>query len=516
MAPPKGPNHRAVELQPRRAEAASESTSANVPLHDFCCDWEKVFSDPTVIPRPAAVTPTDSQAAEARYYPQKVVAWTDFEPKLESAFQSLSSSIRKRNGDTDAVFPPSIEWKWLGENFMRNRKLRNEAEVTRYEWRAVEEPINLIFSHDGKGVEFQLQFESGGHPSEGVAEKQQQQQQQQQIDKNTIESQPGAPNPAVIEYKTPARPKSSEKAAAEDKRRVMDALVMLESQPVVLSEKIAPDMLTKALLQLMRLPINMEDVRQFSAGNTTLASDKRQRATAAVAFVVIQAYDYMIRKRVRYAYITSSVVHVFLYFKEHDPNTLYFYQRTQGCTRLTRTRQFRAIHNVVSTVASFIHMASEDTRLPRNWPQAANVRLGQVDVAAFEHVATPSSALASGAAEEDSTYIDKSHFSPGSPLAGRKRKATAIVSAGAGRGAKPQSKEPGARMCADEAGDLTRQGPDADDDDNPKGFRREAPNNLNGKSAGQTRSTTTTASRRSNNNNGGRGGPSNGSSARKK
>lgn len=231
MAPPKGPNHRAVELQPRRAEAASESTSANVPLHDFCCDWEKVFSDPTVIPRPAAVTPTDSQAAEARYYPQKVVAWTDFEPKLESAFQSLSSSIRKRNGDTDAVFPPSIEWKWLGENFMRNRKLRNEAEVTRYEWRAVEEPINLIFSHDGKGVEFQLQFESGGHPSEGVAEKQQQQ--QQQNDKNITGSQPGAPNAVIIEYKTPTRLKLSEKTAADSKWRVTDSLAMLESQSIV-------------------------------------------------------------------------------------------------------------------------------------------------------------------------------------------------------------------------------------------------------------------------------------------
>ncbi len=119
-----------------------------------------------------------------------------------------------------------------------------------------------------------------------------------------------------------------------------------------------------------------------------LAGDKQQGATAAVAIVVIQAFDYMISKCVRYKYITGLVAHITYYSKEQDLNTLVFHRRIQGCTRLTGTCQFLTVLNVVSTVASFIFMASAGHSVcPETSPEAANVCVWLADVAALEHLA---------------------------------------------------------------------------------------------------------------------------------
>jgi hypothetical protein len=141
-------------------------------------------------------------------------------------------------------------------------------------------------------------------------------------------------------------------------------MVMLGGEPVAFEETKAPDKLTILLLQLARLPIKMQDIQEYCDEEVVLANDKQRRATAALAFVVIQAYDYMIRRRVRYAYVTSVVARLFMHFNQDDPNTLYLYCRANGRPAAKRTRQVKAINHAVSTVASFVFIAAHAPRLP--------------------------------------------------------------------------------------------------------------------------------------------------------
>jgi hypothetical protein len=489
MAPRQRLDPRAKFQQLERELHEAKAATASVTLPTFCSDWEAVFANPTIIPRPSAIGPTNPRAAENRYFPAEVVPWRTFEADVQRAFRKLSARIKAANNGSEAVFPAEIEYGNMGRHFVRSFKIRNEASTTRYEGRAIHEPVNVIFASINEELEFQLQSESGKHPMENAHGKppqwQQQQQQQQQNDENAKPPQSGGLHAVMMECKTPTRPRSSKNAATEDQRRIIDAMVMLGGEPVALEETKASDKLTKLLLQKLRLPIKMQDVQDYCDEDVVKANDEERRATAAVAFVVVQAYDYMIRRRVRYAYITSLVAHLFMHFDQEDPNTLYLYCRANDDAAQRRTRQFKAIDHAVSSVASFIYIAANAPRLPPDWRPPPAVSQWKLDVAAFDHLATPFTAATIAETAEGSLYVNESPVSEDSPTVRRKPK--------------KRGKNVTTNTCASEAGGFTNTRDSDDDDndddddveDNQKGPKRRRPNPKGTDSSAEAPSTRT-------------------------
>jgi hypothetical protein len=209
--------------------ASQAQRTPDLTLQKFCSDWAPVFADPTVMQGPAALMPTATRSAANRYYPQRVVEWSDFEERIDDAFRRLGSRIRARNGGRGAVFPPGIEWRRLGERFMHSTLLWNEADVTRYESRAVEEPVSLVFHCLGQDVQYRLQSEPPKLPGDDIGKR-----------GKTRKPKPpraGASLPVSIENQTPERPPSSENVAAGENRRVMDALVIIKGEAVAVGKK---------------------------------------------------------------------------------------------------------------------------------------------------------------------------------------------------------------------------------------------------------------------------------------
>ncbi len=267
----------------------------------------------------------------------------------------------------------------------------------------MEEPVNLIFAYINKEIEFQLQWETRKDPLEDARSKQPQ---QQNVENAKLQD-------VVMHYRTPTRPKSSNTIAAEDKRRLIDALVMLDGQPPALAETKAPIKLTRALLQLVRLPIVMREVQRFLAEEKVLANGELRKATAAVALVIIQAYGYMIRHCVRLAYVTSVEAHLIMYLNADDPNTLYLCCRPGDGAEPKRTRHFKALDHAFSTVASFIFLADEASRLPRDWHPPADLSFWAVT---FDRLATTHTAVTVAETADGSLYVDDSRVLVDSPL----------------------------------------------------------------------------------------------------
>jgi hypothetical protein len=187
-----------------------------------------------------------------------VVKWSDFEASVDDAFCRLSARTRDCNSGRDAVLPSVFEWRRLGERLMRSSKLRKETDIARCKSRAVEEPVSLICCQGSMQVQFQLQSESKRLPVEDLGRMQQ----KKQGDSKLKEPEAGVAKPVLIKYKMPYRARFSENVAADDTRRVMDALVLLEGQPLMIVEKKAAEKLTPALSRRIRLPIDKDEVKQ--------------------------------------------------------------------------------------------------------------------------------------------------------------------------------------------------------------------------------------------------------------
>jgi hypothetical protein len=202
-----------------------------------------------------------------------VVEGSDFEATVDAAFRRLGSRIRDCKSGRDAVLPSALEYRRLGEHFMRSSKLRNKADVARYEGHAVvESPSASCFA----GAACRLSFRSSPN-------------RRSRATRSSQSPEAGETKPVIIENKTPCGAKSSENVAAYDTRRIMDALVVLEGQPLMVVEKKGCGKSYAGDVRLIILLFRMEEVKQHCAGHTIQMGEEQQRAATAVALVIQHA-----------------------------------------------------------------------------------------------------------------------------------------------------------------------------------------------------------------------------------
>jgi len=347
------------EEETRRREEAEELTKASQPqtLRPYLEACHKLNLAITIVTDPSSTTQGEPTAPASRKFPQRIIPWHDFAAKQESVWNQLSTS---ESFSSRPTFPAPIQLEYVLSVLY---PISSEDGLRYFERDTVENAVRKLFDEAYKDSALRsildlpgsITFESLtnlGNANDDIS---------QDVQSLSIGS-----DSAI----TPVTPKITRHRARGMGNHADQFCIYKDvhgqNVPVVAIEYKPPHKLSKGHIRTgLQSEVRPEnDV--INVHEDGFEFESKLLATA----VITQLFSYMIGKGVKYGYICTGEVFVFLFIPE-DPATVY-YHISEPSLDVVDDDENKLHCTAVSRVFALILQAALAKPPPQSWHDAAD------------------------------------------------------------------------------------------------------------------------------------------------
>lgn len=278
-----------------------------------------------------------------KYCPTRLTPWEAFPTRQMKQFDDAHSLLQLAFGEDPRLFKPALYLTLTGSDLAK-KKLASEQDLTRYEYVALEQPVESIINQLCKYETAQEQFRLG----DGIAFKD---------NSNSLrENKEQAENPA-----TPTKPsgRADRYCVYKQENSALQLLFVVEYKP--------PHKYLIGNIKAGFRPMNIIEVLSRVSVPSDPDEKLQHNADALVAAMASQTFHYMIEGGLEFSYITTGEAFIFLHIKESDPETLHYHVSVPG-EEFDRDDIAASLkQTAVGQVLGFSLMAFKSKKRPQSW-----------------------------------------------------------------------------------------------------------------------------------------------------
>ena len=338
--------------QRKAAEKRAEETTLLEFLH-YCH---------TYYTRPFAVQTIEDESTHGttltpygRCYPTELHLWTDFMSSQQSRFNTLKDALQSLR-----LFDPRVAIESKGQAAC-DRLFASEDDLKFYQRLAVEQPATSVVNTLGKLP--RASFETFNIGSGVIFENH-----ENPLRKTSQEaSRETSPETSREAHK---RQRVTEREHKKLRRLPADQICVYKHPSgnrtlAFIVEYKAPH---KISIEAFRRALGKQNLCQEVAERYKRYTDSKEQESAEdrVGKVVAQTFHYMIEKRVKYGYITTGEVYIFLRIEKENPHVLYYHLAVPK-EEVRNELEESIAHSAISQVICFCLLTFSSTRRSHKW-----------------------------------------------------------------------------------------------------------------------------------------------------
>ena len=357
---------RAEEAGQRAEEAAFRTRKTT--FEEYLKTCHERLHKPLLIELDKRLTTKGFTSAKNKFYPKTLSPWEGFPEINQQHFDEICGFIYPGDESSPRLFSPILHLEELSRK-IRSRRLASESDLESYERMAVEDMVTDVISQLcdvelardrfelGQGVTFENHMNNLHDAAEEV---------QERLDIQTPRARPSKSSDSDSGA-NPTRTRANQFCVYKNMDGIKNLLFVVEYKP--------PHKLSIGNLKAGFREMKIEDILGQATIPTEPEAKLQYNADQLVSAVATQTFHYMIENGLKYRYITTGEVFVFLHIKKKDPTTLYYHLTVPTDDATCDAEDFLCSQTAISQVATMCLLAFRSKQRDQRWRQNAKKHL---------------------------------------------------------------------------------------------------------------------------------------------